>query len=54
LEPTTSASGRMVKELKLYPNAVSTPVDMTGMAGGLYYIVFINDAVIYSKKVIKE
>ncbi|WP_205512474.1 T9SS type A sorting domain-containing protein [Longitalea arenae] len=49
-----NANGQLVRDIKLFANAVISNVDMSGLTSGLYHIVFKSGADMFSKTVIKQ
>lgn len=49
-----SATGQMIRDIRLSANAVISNVDMSGLTNGLYHIVFKNGAEIFSKTILKQ
>lgn len=49
-----NANGQLIKDLRLPASAVLTTVDMTGLATGLYHVVFKNGTDVFSKMVLKQ
>jgi hypothetical protein len=47
-------SGQVMKTLQLAANAVATPLDMTGMNNGTYYIVFRSGTESFSLRITKQ
>lgn len=48
------AAGQLLKDIRLSANAVISNVDMSGLASGLYHVVYKNGAEMFSKTVIKN
>lgn len=49
-----SATGQMVRDIRLSANAVISNIDMSGLTNGLYHVVFKNGADMFSKTVLKQ
>jgi hypothetical protein len=49
-----SATGQMIRDIRLSANAVISNVDMSGLTSGLYHVVFKNGSDIFSKTILKQ
>jgi hypothetical protein len=49
-----SASGQLLRDIRLSANAVISNVDMSGLSSGLYHVVYKNGSDIFSKTVLKQ
>jgi hypothetical protein len=49
-----SATGQLVKVIRLSANAVISNVDMSGFTSGLYHVVFKNGSAVITKTVLKQ
>lgn len=49
-----SASGQLLRDIRLSTNAVITNIDMSGFTSGLYHVVYKNGSDIFSKTVLKQ
>jgi hypothetical protein len=49
-----SATGQVIKDLRLSANAVISNVDMSGFTSGLYHVVFKSGSEVFSKTVLKQ
>jgi hypothetical protein len=49
-----NANGQLIKDLRLPASAVLTTIDMTGLATGLYHVVFKNGTDVFTKMVLKQ
>jgi hypothetical protein len=49
-----SATGQMIRDIRLSANAVISNVDMSGFTSGLYHIVFKNGGEIFNKTILKQ
>ena len=49
-----SASGQLLRDIRLSTNAAITNIDMSGFTSGLYHVVYKNGSDIFSKTVLKQ
>jgi len=49
-----SATGQLLRDIRLSANAVISNVDMSGLTSGLYHVVYRNGSDIFSKTVLKQ
>jgi hypothetical protein len=49
-----SATGQLIKDIRLSTNAVISNIDMSGLTSGLYHVVYRNGSDIFSKTVLKQ
>ena len=49
-----SASGQLLRDIRLSANAVISNVDMSGFTSGLYHIIYKNGSDMFSKTVLKQ
>jgi hypothetical protein len=49
-----NTSGQLIKDFRLPASAVLTSIDMSGLATGLYHVVFKNGTDVFSKLVLKQ
>jgi hypothetical protein len=49
-----SATGQLVRDIRLSANAVISNVDMSALTNGLYHVVYRNGSDMFSKTVLKQ
>jgi hypothetical protein len=49
-----SATGQLLRDIRLSANAVISNIDMSGLTSGLYHVVYRNGSDVFSKTVLKQ
>jgi hypothetical protein len=49
-----SATGQLLRDIRLSANAVISNIDMSSLTSGLYHVVYKNGSDIFSKTVLKQ
>lgn len=49
-----SASGQLLRDIRLSANAVISNIDMSGFTNGLYHVIFKNGSEVFSKTILKQ